>query len=160
MASHMTKQVIPPNILSACRRRLMAQIDAGQQISLGSLAAELDLTPPAALAALHRTVVGDLLPIRAELLIACPACGDTVQLVTGLAAWLLAAQIVDVPCHCGATFTTGPSYLDLVLVPSVARNRFPTAQAKQVAESARPLSTSIVPDDGPEQLSMDLGLDG
>jgi hypothetical protein len=154
----MTKQAIPADILSACRRRLMAQIDAGQQVSLGSLAAELDLTPPAALAALHRTVVVDLLPIRAELLIACPSCDETVQLVTGLAAWILAAHAFQVPCTCGETFSTGPSYLDLVLVPSVARNRIPHAGAKQVAESARPLSTSVVPVDGPEQLSMGLDL--
>jgi hypothetical protein len=150
----MTLTAIPPNILRDCRRRLMAQIDAGTSISLGTLAAEVDLTPPAALTALHRIVVLDLLPIRAELQIICPECSETVQLVTGLAAWILTPHAFQVPCHCGRTFDTGPSFLDLVLVPSVARHRLPLA--RQVAETPHAHSASVTPDDGPEQLRLGL----
>jgi hypothetical protein len=151
----MTTPAIAPHILSACRRHLMALIESGQGTSLGTLAAELDLPPPAAVVALHRTVVMDLLPIRAELLVACPCCEETVQLVTGLAAWILTAQEFQVPCTCGETFAMGPSYLDLVLVPSVARHKL--SGARKVAESAHPTSASVSMDDRPEQLTMDLG---
>ena len=141
----------PLSFTDAAARRLL-QDWAGEPVSLGSLAAELDLAPPEAFALLLRLTACEPTTWRAEFVIACECCGTVIDTVTGPAAWALAGGRFSLVCNCGHTVQREDEYLDLVLQPVVAARPQP---AKRVAESSRSRSKTLgSPTDSP-QLSLD-----
>lgn len=144
------------------RRQLEALIAGGEGLTLGSLAADLDLAPDEALTLLHRVVVQAHLPIRAQLELRCPACRQALEALLGLAAWVLAARSFQVPCACGQTVTLLPSFPDLLLKPDT--RPVPVAEGgeqrrQRIAESARHPAKALDRESiSAIQLSFDWGL--
>lgn len=121
------------------RRQLAALVAAGEGLTLGSLAADLDLAPLEALTLLHRVVIQAHLPIRAQLDLQCPACRQEMEPLLGLAAWILAGGSYQVPCACGLTVAIEPNVLDLLLKPDTVPAETGDAGQRrhQIAERAR-----------------------